>query len=178
MMTTNSAAEDFSVDAIWLSPIQKDTVTSRYVSRVNYQDRNNLIVETPPLVLNDIELLVDGKDKSGVHKILVRTRLQQSNPEFRRLIHTIDRQLLHNSAFRNGRRFVPCLSLEESFLFYIPVYNKEISVLVTKGGEREARSMNNIQRGTVCRLTLLLSHVEAENEVFLPVWNIIEMKLT
>lgn len=170
---------EFNVEEVWLSPVLHDVYINRQVCKVNYQDRNTLVVETPLLELLSIDLIVDRSQTNGVYKILVKTQLLQPNPEFRNLIQTIDKQLVKKACiFKKERHFLPCLTTEDLFLFYIPVYNNEVNVLVKNSQTLEAKSILDCQRGTTCRMTLLLSHVEAQNEVFLPIWNIIEVITT
>lgn len=169
----HSTIEGFNVSAIWLSPVLKDVHTGRFVSKINYKERNNLVVETPPLKLVDIQLLVDGDKKA--HKISVKSSLMDSKSDFKKVIQLIDKELFTKSEFRNERVFSPCLT-DERFVFFIPIYRNEVSVSITDVGG-EDRSLSCIRRGISCRFTLLLSHIEAEYGVFFPIWNVIDIRL-
>lgn len=163
----------FQVSSLWLSPVAQDAHTKRLLHKIRYLDRDSLVVETPVLRIEDMLLLFEeGENK----KILMRCRLSEDNKGFRQVVHSIDKRVNQESSFRKTKKFIPSYDYQGVFSFFIPVYQREVSVLVT-GKDGSTMSMSSLHRASACKLVLLLSHVEAVQDLFYPVWNIVQIKI-
>lgn len=160
----------FDVDSLWLSPIIKDVNTNFFCSFINYKEKNSLVIETPIIVLTHLDLVY--KNQSIFHKIAVKVTLDKESQEFQKVISTIDEKLRNISPLHG--KFVSSISSNDTYSFFIPVYRNEVSILVIKDNQHE--KLSTLQKNTRCRLTLLLSHIEAANDIVMPIWNIIEIR--
>lgn len=163
----------FEPCALWLSGVKKESSNSRLIHRVNYMKEDNLLVETPPLCVLDMKLVLE--DGGTTQKILLKTKLVRENLEFKRVIRDIDDRIQAQASFSSSKSFIPSFDYYGVLSFFIPVHQNEVSVLVMKDGQ--PMSLKSLTRSAQCRLVLLLSHVEAVHNSFFPVWNVIQMKL-
>ena len=173
-------ASSFDVSSLWLSPLMKEASNHRLIHRVNYVKEDNLIIETPLLCVNDLQLVLENG--GSTHKILLRTKLVTENIQFKKVMRDIDQKLQAEANFGGLRtekcKFLPSLDYNSLFSFFIPVHNSEVSVLVVDtAGNNSFLSLKSLKRSSLCRLVLLLSHVEAVGNLFFPIWNVIQIRL-
>ena len=162
----------FDLSSLWLSTPVMETNNKRLITKINYLKDNNLIVETPPLKVTNVQLIFE---EGNTQKILLRTKLISENDAFTRIIEAIDKKVKQESTFAKMGRFISSCNYYGEFSFFIPIYKNEVNVLVNR--ENEVLSLNSLHRSSECRIVLLLSHVESVNEVFFLIWNVIQVKL-
>lgn len=163
---------DFDVSSLWLSLPVRETYNKRLIRKINYLQNNNLIVETPPLTIDDMQLIFE---EGNTQKILVRTKLLSENKAFQKIMESIDQKVKQESPFTSLCRFIPSCNYYGEFSFFIPIYKNEVNVLVNRN--TEVLSLSSLHKNSECRIVLLLSHVESVNNVFFLVWNVTQVKL-
>lgn len=162
----------FKTSSLWLSPITQENTSERLIRKINYQDNDNLVVDTPPLEIQDFILITDPDQ----YKILVKATLVKDNPQFLAVIDLIDKKLTEDAGFVGSQRFWPTTDDDGFFYFFIPVYNQEINVLIL-GNERHKMSLTQLSKGMKAKMMLILSHVESTSQLFFPVWNVVQIRL-
>ena len=162
----------FRTSSLWLSPITQEASSDRLIRKINYQENDNLVIDTPPLEILDFVLITDPDQ----FKILVKARLVTENPKFREVMTTIDKKIVEEAGFVGSQRFLPSLDVSTgNFSFFIPIYKNEINVLVL--GNKKKLSLTQLQKGMRGRMMLMLSHVESTAQLFFPVWNVVQIRL-
>lgn len=163
----------FKTSSLWLSPITQENTSERLIRKVNYQQNDNLVVDTPPLEIEDFILIADPDQ----YKILVKAKLVNENAQFRNVIDLIDKKMLTDAGFVGSQRFWPTIDSDGTFYFFIPIYNKEINVLILGTDERKKMSLTQLSKGMKGRMMLILSHIESTSQLFFPVWNVVQIRL-
>jgi hypothetical protein len=163
----------FEISALWLSPIMREANNRRLIRRVNYMKDDNLIVETPPLRVTDLRLILE--DGGNTQKILMQTTALSDNSQFKELMQDIDSRVQTETG-KLTQRYIPSVNYRGWYSFFIPVYKNEVNVMVLNN-ESAPVSLTTLKRGSVCRLVLLLSHVEIVEDAYFPIWNTIQIRM-
>lgn len=168
-----STSDKFRINDLCIAPVSREASNQRWVHKVTYKDHDNLVIETPPLSIGSLDLIVE---KGQTQKIMVRCALTKDNKAFRRVMLAIDKRIYQEASFKEYKQFAPSYDYYGTFTFFVPIYDNHINLLVTQNNG-ETSSLSSIRKQTTCRLLLLLSHVESHDNVFFPIWNVIQMKI-
>lgn len=168
----------FDITKLILSDIVYDQEVKNWICNVSYHEKgNNLLVETPLMSIEKITLI----NRTTNPKLVMYAKIVHDNEVFTNTITDIENYICssisENKVFKNKNilKFFQSVKSNDLYKFYIPVYKKEINILVGNQKEDKVYSIKDLKLKDRFKSILFLSHLEFEENIFYLNWNIIQI---